>query len=100
MPLYRHRQLNTMEGRARDRFNKVASSCRIVVEQCLGTMKIRFPILHDTMRFKHGNIPRVILCCMGLHNFFINTGSGYFDDYENMGEEATVDDLPPEEVED
>jgi hypothetical protein len=31
------------------------------------------------MRLKTTNCSKVILCCMALHNFLINSGHGYFD---------------------
>lgn len=46
------------------------------------------------MGYKHENIPKIILCCMGLYSFLINTGSGYFDDHENSQPESA-----PEESE-
>lgn len=51
-------------------------------------MKMRFPILIDGLRMRIPNCGRVILACITLHNFLLNTGSGYFEaEAEDQDEE-------------
>ena len=53
------------------------------MEQSIGTLKMRFPLIGETIRLRPRNAVRIIQACITLHNFLINTGSGVFDDTEN-----------------
>ena len=88
IPLYKELEgMGNNERRARRRFNRLAASTRIIVEQAIGTLKMRFPILMDGLRLRPRNCSRVILCCITLHNFLINTGGGFYDAYEEDKEQ-------------
>lgn len=80
--------LDQAELYARKRFNMLMSSARILVEQGLGTMKMRFPILRNEMRVKRRNCGRIIDAVASLHNFLLDTGSGYL---EAIPEELRLD---------
>jgi hypothetical protein len=80
IPVYpKEAGLTEVEVRARKRFIMLLSSARIMVEQAIGTMKMRFPVLLSTMRMKRENCGAIILACCVLHNFLIDTGSGYLE---------------------
>lgn len=68
------------EAQRRERFNKLAASSRILVEQCIGTLKLRWPYVHTVFRCRIKNAAKIILTCAGLHNFLIQTGSGYLEE--------------------
>ena len=62
----------------RKRFNSLCSSGWVIVENTLGTIKIRFPYVYDEMRQKKlGNAAKIVLAACTLHNFVILTGSGH-----------------------
>ena len=71
--------LGSSEARQRRRFNKLVSSTRILVEQSIGTLKMRFPIIQDCMRVKGTNDSRIVIACAAIHNLLINTGAGVID---------------------
>lgn len=48
---------------------------------------MRFPVLRDTIRYRMENVPKLIACCIGLHNFLINTGTEIIEDPENYEDE-------------
>ena len=75
-------QATAATARRRRRFNKLVSSTRIVVEQSIGTLKMRFPVLQQTMRVKATNASKIMLACAAIHNFLINTGAGVLDNDE------------------
>jgi hypothetical protein len=48
---------------------------------------MRWPVLLDRSRMRISNFSKVIITCVGLHNFLINTGSSVFEDlvdFEDM----------------
>lgn len=61
---------------------------------------MRFPYLLDEMRLKGKNNSKVILACVALNNYIINTGGGYFEEVDqglfSNDEEFAVDDQPDE----
>ena len=79
LPVYKQKaRLVGEELVKRNRFNRLCSSGRVVVESTLGTLKSRFPYVYDEMRQKKlGNAAKIILTACTLHNFLILTGSGY-----------------------
>lgn len=65
--------------RRRERFNKIGASTRIVIEQCFGTAKMRWPYFLDKVRLRPQNAAKVFMCCCALHNLLVNFGYGYID---------------------
>ncbi|CAH2010518.1 unnamed protein product [Acanthoscelides obtectus] len=49
-------------------YNKLLSKERVVLEQCFGQIKRRFPILKYCCRVKLTNVPDIIVACIILHN--------------------------------
>lgn len=58
-------------------YNKVHTKERVVIEQCFGQLKRRFPALRYGLRIPLDRIPRFIVCCFILHNI-----AKEFDDEE------------------
>lgn len=58
------------------RYNKVLSSGRIQVEQTIGSVKSRFPILLDRFRGKRNTLCLMLYACCALHNFWMDSGEG------------------------
>lgn len=50
------------------KFNKLLAKERVIIEQCFGQLKRRFPILGYVCRIKLENVPNMILACVILHN--------------------------------
>lgn len=44
---------------------------------------MRFPYLLDELRLKGTNNSKVILACIAINNFIINTGGGYFEEVDD-----------------
>ena len=83
VPLWKREPgLDAAEREKRTRFNKLAAVTRVTVEQAIGSLKLRFPILSETMRCRPWNASEIFLCCCGLHNLLLNIGKGYFEDPE------------------
>lgn len=77
VPVYKREQnLDAEVQRRRRRFNKVASSTRITVEQCIGTLKLRFPYLLDRLRVRVENASKIFCVACGLHNLLIDMAEG------------------------
>lgn len=51
-----------------------------MIEQAIGTLKMRFPIIKEPVRLSVKNIRKVFMTCVILHNFLINMGMGFFED--------------------
>lgn len=86
LPIYRDVQgLSAVEQRRRTRYNKVIASTRILVEQSIGTLKMRWPILRGQMAHQPPLASKILLTCITLHNFLINTGYGFI---ENISEQV------------
>ncbi|CAH1993118.1 unnamed protein product [Acanthoscelides obtectus] len=49
-------------------YNKLLSKERVVIEQCFGQIKRRFPILKYCFRVKLTNVLDIIVACIILHN--------------------------------
>lgn len=103
MPIYREiAGLSAVDKRRRARYNTLLSSTRIVVEQSIGSLKMRFPLVLDSMRLSIKNIKRVFVAAIALHNFVLNTGGGYFEvnqiDEEVAGYNPDEDIGPDDEV--
>ena len=71
--------LPAVERRRRKRFNRVLARGRIVVEQTIGSLKMRFPYLLDRLRCRREFASKVIVVCAALHNFLLSTGAGCWD---------------------
>ena len=56
------------------RYNLVVSSGRILVEQCIGSIKMRWPMFLDKMRTRRHNTVRLFLAACVLHNFWLAAG--------------------------
>ena len=52
---------------------------------------MRFPILLDALRVRKDNASRIILATLTLHNFLINTGAGFIDEYRGEDEENEIE---------
>lgn len=72
------------EKRRRKRYNRIMSKLRIIIEQSIGSLKMRFPILRTEMRMRPRNCVRVMMACITIYNFLIDEGCGYFDEIENL----------------
>lgn len=77
-------------------FNRIHAQNRVIIERCFGQLKRRFPILMNKVRLHLDRIPKIIVCCIVLHNFakFLNDVNDFIEiDYEaepedDGGEEA------------
>ncbi|XP_030762163.1 putative nuclease HARBI1 [Sitophilus oryzae] len=50
------------------RYNNLLKKERVCIERCFGQLKQRFSILQYKARLKLENIPKLIVCCVVLHN--------------------------------
>ena len=66
------------------RFNKVASSTRILVEQAIGNLKLKFPILLDHLRLHPENASRVMMVAVALHNLLLDLDGELYEDPEHL----------------
>lgn len=75
-------------------FNKYHAKNRVVIEQCFGQLKRRFPILRYGIRLKFENIPLCISACCILHNIARHLNEFDFadDEYEeaDMGQNCDI----------
>ena len=63
-------------------FNFRHSSLRQVIERCIGCLKKRFAILRNNIEYGVDVIPKIIYCCICLHNFIRLNGFEYITDDE------------------
>ena len=61
-----------LHGPARDSFNFYLSQLRIKVEQAFGFLVSKWLILRAPRNGPSSRHPKLILCCMILHNFIIS----------------------------
>ena len=66
------------------------------MEQCIGTLKLRWPYVKDCLRCRPWNASQIFLTCCGLHNWLINIGEGYFEDAELDAVEHHM--VPPADI--
>ena len=77
--IYRMRQAVGPDAlQRRKKFNTCLAAGRIMNEQAIGSVKMRFPITLGTMRLRKDNATAVFLAACVLHNFFLATGGEYF----------------------
>ncbi len=62
-------------GLYRDSFNYFHSSLRVHVEQAFGILVERWGILWKPLDFEISSVPRIVSCCMRLHNWCISNDS-------------------------
>ena len=67
------------EAARKERYNKCLASARILVEQTIGSVKCRFPILMNQSCLRWQTLPKVLLASCELHNFLVESGYGYFE---------------------
>nr|CAI5841548.1 unnamed protein product [Callosobruchus analis] len=60
-----YRNPNTPQER---QHNNLLKRQRVCIERCFGQLKQRFSILQYKTRLKLENIPKLIVCCIVLHN--------------------------------
>lgn len=60
---------------------------RLIVEDAIGALKMRFGILRQQLRFKIKSKANVFFTCVILHNFLIDTGTPLRPLPENEQEE-------------
>ena len=78
--VHKRRAADTPEEAARkEHYNKCLASARILVEQTIGSVKCRFPILMNQSRLRRQTLPKVFLASCALHNFLVESGYGYFE---------------------
>ncbi|CAH1987524.1 unnamed protein product [Acanthoscelides obtectus] len=78
-------------NRQQERFNLLHSRERVTIERLFGQLKMRFPILGNTVRVSSEKVPKIILCCAVLHNV-----AKYLNDDFNL--EEAFEDEPLDEV--
>ena len=76
-----------LHGPARDSFNFYHSQLRIKVEQAFGFLVSKWLILRAPLNGPLSRHPKLILCCMILHNFIIS---------ERLRKEGTITTLKEE----
>lgn len=59
----------------RARYNSMVTRGRVIVENAIGRLRMRFAILQGKCRIKKHNFKHVFLTCVALSNFFNETGS-------------------------
>lgn len=57
-----------MQKRRIRRYKKRFSKGRVIVENSIGALKMRFPILKDTTRIRYKNVGTILYACVILHN--------------------------------
>lgn len=70
-------------------FNRIMTSERVIIERCFGMLKRRFPILAYKIRLSVSDAPKIILCCVILHNIskHLNETDCEFEDEEFENED-------------
>lgn len=66
------------------RYNNLLKKERVCIERCFGQLKQRFSILQYKTRVKLTNIPKLIVCCIILHNIAKTLGEPDFELQEEM----------------
>ena len=66
----------------RKKYNRRLSRGRILVENGIGALKMRFPILKNTMRIRRKNVSTIVMGCCILHNLMTNMGIPMPDEAE------------------
>ena len=74
------------ERRRRSNYNKRVSKGRIIVENTIGALKMRFPILKNKMRIRRKNFAHLIMGCVILHNLMNSMGVPMPDETEIAAE--------------
>ena len=73
---YKHiSRLSAAERRRRHNFNNAHKKHRVIVENALGALKMRFKLLNNRLRVHKKNIGDIFFTCCILHNFLLNTGT-------------------------
>jgi hypothetical protein len=62
------RNLPIFQKRRIRRYNKRLSRGRVIVENTIGALKMRFPILKETTRIRYKNVGTIFYACAILHN--------------------------------
>ena len=60
------------------------SSTRILVEQAIGNLKLKFPILLDRLRLRPENASRVMILAVALHNLLLDLDGELYEDPEHL----------------
>lgn len=50
------------------KYNALFKAERVIIERCFGQLKRRFPFLHHPCRIALVQVPKLIFCCVVLHN--------------------------------
>lgn len=80
-----YRQAESRADPRKRRYNYDLTKCRVIIEQVIGILKARFPILHNGLKFKSMELcGKVIICCAALHNFILDHGHQQSDRPEDM----------------
>ena len=74
------------------RYNKLHTQNRVVIEQCFGQLKRRFPILRYGVRLKLERVPTCIIACFILHNVAksLNDPEDFEEDIEEVDNDPHV----------
>ena len=67
-PYKKSSRISAFERRRRHNYNKRVSKGRIIVENTIGALKMRFPILKNQIRLHKKKFSPLIMGCIILHN--------------------------------
>lgn len=73
-PYKRDATATAQDRRKRRKFNRRLSKGRILVENTIGALKMRFPALKNTMRIRRKNFSTLLVACCIIHNMMIGMG--------------------------
>ena len=81
-----YREAESRADPVKRRFNNDLCKARVTIEQVIGILKSRFPILKRGLKFKSmETCGKVIICCAALHNYILENGDSN-DDPDDMSE--------------
>ena len=80
-----YRQAESRADQRKRRYNYDLSKSRVIIEQVIGILKSRFPILRNGLKFKSMTLcGKVIICCAAIHNFILDEGNSQIDSPSDM----------------
>lgn len=85
-PYKRVSTITPHERRRRNNYNRRLSKGRIIVENTIGALKMRFPILKNKIRIHRKNFSPLLMGCIILHNLMNGMGIPPPDDAEILVE--------------
>ena len=88
---YKHREgLSAYERRRRRRYNMAHKRHRVIVENALGALKMRFKILNERVRLRKKNVGDIFFTCIIIHNFLLQTGAPLRPEADGIVEDETI----------